>query len=230
MISVPLTRAQSLAKEIEGWIVDRGLSAGDRIATMDELRETTRLGRATISEAARLLAERGAVDVRPGRGGGLFVAQAGTVVQLRHTLLSVAADPASVADAVAVRDALEELIDIDAAQHCTARDATDLRAIIDRMRENSTDRESFMRHNWELHRRLAETAANTFATGVYLSAMAHVEDLPTQPDSETADDDTGYLAERVAVHAELVEAVVSGDTERTTRAVAAHRSVSARPR
>ncbi|NMO00682.1 FadR family transcriptional regulator [Gordonia sp. TBRC 11910] len=226
MFSVPLTRAQSLAAEIEGWIVDRSLRPGDRIATMDELREQTRLGRASISEAARLLAERGTVDVRPGRGGGLFVAQSGTVVQLRHTLLSVSSDPQSVADAVVVRDALEEAVDVDAAEHCTAGDAADLYRIVADMERHASDRESFLRANWTLHRRIAEITRNTFAKGVYLSAMAHVEGLPSQPDRDTAADDSGYLHERVDVHVELVRAITANDAARTKRAVAAHRAVS----
>ncbi|MFW6775057.1 FadR/GntR family transcriptional regulator [Nocardioides sp. CPCC 205120] len=226
MFSPALTRAQSLADDIERIVVDRDLRPGDRIATMDELREQTRLGRATISEAARLLTERGTVDVRPGRGGGLFVAEAGHVVRLRHTLLAAGQDAASVANALAVRDALEELIDTDAARHRTVDDIDALQAIVRRMREDATTREAFLRENWELHSRIAEITPNDLARSVYLAAMAQAVGLPSHADSVTAADEGAYLLFRVDVHAELVDAIASGDVARTSRAVAAHRAVA----
>lgn len=76
-----------------------------------------------------------------------------------------------------------------------------------------------MRDNWDLHRRIADIARNPFAQSVYLSAMAHVQGLPSQPDQATADDDQGYLVERVAIHADLVEAIIANDPHRTARAV-----------
>ena len=223
---MPQTRAQSLATEIERWIVERELAPGSRIATMDELREQTGLGRATISEATRLLAERGTVDVKLGRSGGLFVAQPAAVVRLRHTLLSVSQDPARVRDALAVRDALEELIDVDAALHRTDRDVRDLESIVTTMREQSSARRDFLQANWALHRRIAEITPNEIARSVYLSTMAQVEGLPSRPDADTADEDEAYLSRRVDVHAELVAAIAAGDAARTSRAVVAHRALT----
>ena len=114
MFSKPVSRAQQLATEIEQSIVQRGLPTGERIATMDELREQTGYGRSTIGETVRLLSERGTVEVRPGRGGGLFVAAISPVVRLRRTLLTVTEGGSTVSDAIAVREALEELIAVDA--------------------------------------------------------------------------------------------------------------------
>ncbi|MEU4455412.1 FCD domain-containing protein [Nocardioides sp. NPDC023903] len=228
MFSPTLTRAQSLAADIERIVVDRDLQPGDRIATMDELREQTRLGRATISEAARLLTERGTVDVRPGRGGGLFVAEVGHVVRLRHTLLAAGQDAASVTNALAVRDALEELIDTDAARHRTVEDIDALQAIIRQMRAEATTREAFMTANWELHARIAEITPNELARSVYLSTMAQAVGLPSHADVATAVDEKAYLASRMDIHAELVDAIASGDVSRTTRAVSSHRAITGR--
>ena len=100
MFSRPPGLAQYLASEIEELIGARSLRSGDRIATMEELRTQTGYGRATIGETARLLTERGTVEVRPGRGGGLFVAQVSPVVRLRQTLLTVPQGATTVADAI----------------------------------------------------------------------------------------------------------------------------------
>lgn len=224
--TTPISRAQALAADVEKLITDRGLRPGERVATMDELREQTRLGRQTISEAARLLAERGLVEVRPGRGGGLFVAQTSPVVRLRSTLLTVPSGGATVTDAIALREALEELIDTDAARHRTDADAKDLRRILARMRRNATTIQRFLPVNWALHERIAEITPNGMASAVYIGAQRCISGLSTDTAS-ARDDEAEYLAHRVGVHTELVEAIVSGDVARTIEAVRAHHGLLA---
>ena len=68
------------------------------------------MARGTVIEAVRLLQDRGVITVRPGPGGGLFVAEPSSVVRLGRTLLTVEGDAAGVADAIAVREELEPLV------------------------------------------------------------------------------------------------------------------------
>lgn len=213
-----------MATQVEQWVVDLKLEPGDRVTTMDDLRQQTKLGRATISEAARLLAERGTVEVRPGRGGGLFVAEITPTVRLRHTLLSVSQDPTRVAHSLAVRDALEELIDVDAARYRTKVDVQELEAIVERMKQGPATRANFLALNWQLHRRLAQITPNEFARGVYLSAIELAEGSLAQPDAATSERDADYVTHRIEIHAELVAAVAAGDAARAARAATAHRA------
>lgn len=224
----PPARAQQLATEIEQLIVERRLQPGDRIATMDALREQSGYGRSTIGETARLLSERGTVEVRPGRGGGLFVASISPVVRLRRTLLTVTqgSASASVQDAIAVREALEELIAVDAATHRTADDIADLRGCMLVMEAHGDELSAFLAANWSLHERIADVTPNELARGVYVGTIRCVAELAVRAETEERDDAAGYLASRVAVHAELVEAIVSGDLARTRAAVEAHRGIS----
>ncbi len=226
MFSKPLARAQQLATEIEQLVTDRGLRPGDRIATMDELREQTRYGRATIGETVRLLSERGTVEVRPGRGGGLFVADANPVVRLRRTLLTVPQGRSTVSHAIAVREALEELISVDAARHRTEADAADLRKLMQVMSESGRDWDAFMAANWILHERIAAITPNELASGVYVGTIRCVAELAVRAETSAQDDAGDYLDLRVAIHAELVSAIISGDESRTTNAVEAHRGLT----
>ncbi len=226
MFSRPPARAQQLATEIEQLIVERRLQAGDRIATMDELREQSGFGRATIGETARLLSERGTVEVRPGRGGGLFVASISPVVRLRRTLLTVTQGSSTVNDAIAVREALEELIALDAARYRSIEDIADLRACMKVMAAHGNDLPSFLAANWSLHERIADVTPNELARGVYVGTIRCVAELAVHAETEEKDNADGYLASRVAVHDELVEAIVSGDFDRTRAAVEAHRGIS----
>lgn len=227
MFSKPVSRAQQLATEIEQSIVQRSLPTGERIATMDELREQTGYGRSTIGETARLLSERGTVEVRPGRGGGLFVAAISPVVRLRRTLLTVTEGSSTVSDAIAVREALEELIALDAARHRSSDDIADLGVCMSVMEAHGDDWAAFLASNWSLHERIAAITPNELARGVYVGTIRCVAELAVPAGTEQQDDAAEYLALRVAVHAELVDAIVSGDLQRTRNAVEAHRGISA---
>ena len=226
MFSRPPALAQQLATEIEKSIVDRSLQPGDRIATMDELREQSGYGRATIGETARLLSERGSVEVRPGRGGGLFVAPQSPAVQIRRTLLMAPQGGSTIGDAIAVREALEELIALDAAGHRTPDDIIDLRAAMSEMQAVGADWSAFMAVNWSLHERIAAITPNSLARGIYLATIRAVAELPVHPQTDNDEDAANYLSERTAIHAQLVDAIASGDPEQTRRAVEAHRGIS----
>ena len=227
MFSRPPGLAQNLASEIEELIRVRGLRPGERIATMEELRAQTGYGRATIGETCRLLAERGIVEVRPGRGGGLFVAQVSPVVRLRQTLFTVPQGATTVAHAISLRDALEELIALDAAANRTDRDLRDLDVCLDAMRRSRAGYEEFLHANWSLHERIAAITANDLARALYVTLIRAVTELSVRADPEASAASSAYLAERMAVHEDLVEAIRLGDADRVRAAVAAHRGDSA---
>ncbi|MFB6775096.1 FCD domain-containing protein [Streptomyces sp. NPDC056337] len=223
MYSRPPGLAKSLASDIEQMIDNRGLRPGERIATMEELREQTGYGRATIGETVRLLTERGSAEVRPGRGGGLFVAQVSPVIRLRQTLLRVPQGATTVADAIAVRDSLEELIALEAARGRTDRDAEDLQACLDALRDARNDLERFLQANWALHERIAAITRNHLARAMYVGTMQCIAELTVRADREADSTPNDYLDQRLAVHEELVAAITLGDEDRTRAAVEAHR-------
>jgi DNA-binding FadR family transcriptional regulator len=229
MFSRPPGLAQSLASEIEELISARGLRSGDRIATMEELRTQTGYGRATIGEAARLLTERGSAEVRPGRGGGIFVAQVSPAVTVRQTLLTVPQGATTVADAIAVRDVMEELIAVEAASHRTEQDVRELEICLDAMRRAGDDLGDFLRANWALHERVAAITPNHLARATYIGMMRCIAELSVRADwkAASAANDSDYLAHRLIVHEELVAAICLGDEGRARAAVAAHRGESA---
>jgi DNA-binding FadR family transcriptional regulator len=223
MFSRPPGLAQHLASEIEELIEARGLRSGDRIATMEELRAQTGYGRATIGETTRLLTERGSVEVRPGRGGGLFVAQVSPVVRLRQTLLTVPQGATTVAHAIAVRDSLEELIALDAAANRTEEDLDELESCLATMRGSGVDLEKFLHANWALHERIAAIVPNDLARAMYVALMRCITELSVRADPEASATSQAYLAERMAVHEQLVTAIRLGDNDLVRAAVVAHR-------
>ncbi|GGL93206.1 GntR family transcriptional regulator [Streptomyces fumigatiscleroticus] len=214
------TRAEQLAAALGERIHSLGLRAGDPVGTLESLREETGYAYSTVSEAVRVLRDRGILEIRPGRGGGLFVAERGPVVRLRHTLLDVRDEPTTVADAIELRDHLEVLVDLGAARCRTDEDVAELRAQVERLRA-APDWDAFMRANWALHERIARICPNRMAAAVYTGTLGHL----SSASSRSADDPAAaerYRAERCQVHADLVEAIAAGDEAAVRAAVARH--------
>lgn len=220
---VHLTRAQQLATSIEAEVARRALTAGDALGTLDEWRDRTGFARATVSEAVRILADRGLVQIRPGRGGGIFVARTDPIVRLRHTLLTVRGEAADVADAIAIRDALEPLIVADAVRLRTKKQTAQLQAHLADLESAVDDRDTFMRANWALHDSIAQITPNVMLSAVYLSMTALIRESSLAAVAATAHDES-YVASRLEIHTDLVEAIASGDADRAAAAVARHSS------
>ncbi len=218
------TRANVLASEIEHQILEREFKPGELIGTIDSLRERSGFARSTVAEAIRLLADRGLAEIRPGRGGGLFATAAGPMVRIRHTLLAVTDAPGSVAEAVAVREALEVLIDVDAAQHRTTADITDIKRGLAKLTAAAAKGTTvFLLANWDLHERIALISPNQTASALYLSMTRFVrEHAVAATHDESPESATEWLEIRVAAHTELVDAIVAGDVTRTKKAVDKH--------
>ena len=219
-----LTRANVLAGEIEQQILSREFKPGELIGTIDSLRARSGFARSTVAEAIRLLADRGLAEIRPGRGGGLFATAAGPMVRIRHTLLAVTDAPASVAEAVAVREALEVLIDTDAAEHRTPADITDVKKLLAKLTAAAAKgRTPFLLANWDLHERIALISPNQTASALYLSMTNFVREHAV---AATTDDDpvsaASWLQIRVEIHEELVAAIIDGDPRRMRKAVDKH--------
>ncbi len=215
----PRTRAEGLADLLEDEINDSSLEPGSSFGTLEEIRERTGVARATVSEAVRLLRERGILEIRPGRGGGLFIATPSPIVRLRHHLLTVRDAPSDVRDAIAVREALEELVAIEAARNRTALDIADLERQLDRMSDAVTDPERFMRENWALHERIADICANTMAAAVYRGTLGYMSSVR----SVASDDrDVAHRKKRYRVYADLVDGIIDGNEAAVSEAVRRH--------
>ncbi|WP_347038362.1 FCD domain-containing protein [Glutamicibacter halophytocola] len=169
--------------------------------------------------------ERGILEIRPGRGGGLFLAQATPVVKPRHTLLNVAGGAAETRDAIEPRETLEHFIAVQAARHRTDDDTVRPRRAMEAMRDSTADWEAFMQANWALHRDIAAICPNGMARAVYLSTLGYLQQstAPALADSG-AETGTAYRRRRMAVHEQLVAAIISGREDALAQIVKEHNS------
>lgn len=214
------SRAEDVVVYVEGAIEQRGLRPGDHIGTRADVRDETGVAKATVNEAIRLLQERRRIVLRPGPGGGLFVAATDPVVRLGRTLLTVHGEPLAVAGAIEVREQLEPLVAVHAARQRTAKDGRELKALIKAMEKSLDDVSQFVSANWNLHTRIAAISPNAVLRGTYVGLYEFVNQVSlVNPQPR----DMAYMAERLRVHSELVAAILAGDVHATQHAAEAHR-------
>jgi DNA-binding FadR family transcriptional regulator len=212
-----VSRAASVARELESSIHAGGPGPGDRIATKEELRERFGVAVATINEAVRLLETRGVIEARPGPGGGIFVARAPVRVALMHTVLGFPIESTGYRDYLVIRDALEPLICRDAAARHQADEVAALEAIVDRMEASLAEPPAYFHLNWALHRRIATMSGNAPLRSIYLALVESLEAIV-----ERAEIDVFEGSAQVAIHRELVAAISAGPGSRLEAAIAAH--------
>jgi GntR family transcriptional regulator, transcriptional repressor for pyruvate dehydrogenase complex len=215
-----VSRAEALARRLEAEILGATVRPGDRLGTKDELKERFGVAVATVNEAIRLLQARGLVSVRPGPRGGVFAREPSPFVRLGHQVLALKHEGLRAADCLQVRNALDPVVVADAVRHCSAADAAELRERLERMRAARDDPTAFQHANWDLHRRIAEISPNSILRNLYTSLLDVVSgELATViPDADFAQ----QAGELLALHQELVAAIVAGDQERAARAAERH--------
>lgn len=202
-------------------IVDDALPTGHRIGTKGELGLQFAVSPATLGEALRVLRGRGVVDVRPGPGGGVFVAAQSPLLRLAQTVLELREDGASVNDVAAVLDGLDQVVARDAAAHRTLHDLQDLERLATRLAAVWSDPDRRPGAMWALHGRIADITPNPVLRAFYVNLVAYLGDALDEP--EVVDGFDPAAPERLQVHLDLVEAVRSGDLAEVDAVVARHR-------
>ena len=224
----PPRRAETAADRITA-LVARA-SPGARLGTKEDLRTLCQVSVGTFNEALRLLQSRGLVTVRPGPGGGLFVAEQSPMVRLGNSVLALDTDQTDVADAMRIRDALDPLLIEDALWHGSPADVADLRKELQEMEQavEAEDARAFVYANWHLHARIAAISPNPLLRSLYSSLLEIIEShtLTVLPAREQPLQE--YIRERHELHTALVDALEQRDRERAIELTHAHNTTMTR--
>lgn len=217
-----LTRSEAAARRIAE--AAAAVSPGTRLGSKDEIRRMCGVSVGTLNEALRLAQSRGLVEVRPGPGGGLFAAEQPPMVRLGNSMLALNSDETSVADAIRIRDHLDELIITDAAWHSSPADLARYRTQVDAMAQarDRLDAKAFMAANWHLHELLARVNPSPLLRTMYLALLDVIRSQAVEVHAAGGHTTEELLDIRYQAHVALVDAIADGDPDRLRRAIAEH--------
>jgi GntR family transcriptional repressor for pyruvate dehydrogenase complex len=150
---------EQIAMQIEQQILRGDLRTGDRLPTERELAEKFRASRTAVREAMKTLAQKGLVDMRPGRG---TIVIDGTSFALRDSLnrSMLVNQPKSNIELVEVREILEPEIAALAAVRATDDDIVALRAAVETMDAHVEEADAFIAADNRFHQILANATNN----------------------------------------------------------------------
>jgi DNA-binding FadR family transcriptional regulator len=224
--SVGRSRAEQAADRVAA--IAASAAPGTRLGTKEELRARCGVSVGTFNEALRLLQTRELISVRPGPGGGLFVAEPAPTVRLGDSVLQLDAGQAAVADAIRIRNALDPLLIEDALWHASPADLAILRGHLEPMAAAlaSQDAAAFVHANWQLHAQIAAISPNQMLRSLYGGLLELIErhTLSVLPADGTPL--PGYMKERYQLHADLVAALERRDAAEARRLITVHNTAA----
>ncbi|HEY2057401.1 MAG TPA: FCD domain-containing protein [Amycolatopsis sp.] len=216
------SRAEVTAQAVERRIVEDRLEPGVRLGTRRELGELLGVAPQTVSEAIKLLEDRGRVVTRTGPKGGIFVAEPGVGVRLARTMMAVSGSESQVVDALEVRDILEGEVIVHAARTAHSEpELAGMRRALERMQE-AVDTAEFYRRNLEFHAEVAQLCGNEVLRTMYSVLLEIVQSRGPRLTPLPGQDQAKLHAVRAKVHADIVDAIVRGDVKAARAAARAH--------
>jgi GntR family transcriptional repressor for pyruvate dehydrogenase complex len=153
---------EQVAEQIEKRILDGELRSGDRLPTERHLAEQFHVSRTAVREAMKILAQKGLVDMRPGRGtividGANAAMQDSIDLVMKLRLGEVGGSN----NLVEVREILEIEIAALAAARATEKEIAAMREAVKIMDETLDDADAFIAADNRFHEALAQATQNT---------------------------------------------------------------------
>lgn len=207
---------EQIAEQIEQLIVSGKLRSGDRLPTERELAEQFQASRTAVREAMKTLAQKGLVDMRPGRG---TIVIDGTSQAMRHSLglMMRVGQVGGSDDLVEVREILEPEIAALAAARARAADIAALQEAVKVMDASMSDADTYIAADNDFHRALATATRNTLILAFVDSIVGLLSEQRKHIFSVSGGPERGQLH-----HKHLLDAVARRDSAAARAAMQEH--------
>jgi GntR family transcriptional repressor for pyruvate dehydrogenase complex len=206
-----------VAEQIRRVILLRLVAPGGRLPYEQELATALGVSRTTVTQALRALELEGLVEVRRGRGGGVFTRAVSTDGADPEVVRELRGSRSAILAAAEARATVEPAVAELAAARTTAETLDRLEALNAEMRASGGDDHRFMGADTAFHMAVAGAAANPLLEDlterIRLALARALEVLPDSP---------AWHERSVAQHAELIAALRAGDGAAARRAATRH--------
>lgn len=149
---------EAAIEQIVRAILEGDLNTGDRLPSERTLAWQMQVSRPTLREGIKTLSDAGVLQVRPGPGGGMFVATDVVPPELRQREIELRVS--EISGVLEARRVLEPRVAQLAAVYAREDDYEHMRATVELMRESSHEQERFHQLDLRFHLEIARATGN----------------------------------------------------------------------
>ena len=204
-----------LADQVEEHLLDGDYLVDAQLPTESALAARYGVSRQVVREAARLLEDRGLVNIRPGRGMTVAAPGIETIVQRYRSVLR--RDGASFSDLMQLRQMIEVDMSALAALNRTEADVRRMRETLLQARDHLDDYDACLAADLAFHMAVAQATQNPFVLTFAQPINMVLRDVYSKP--------IGYLATQenpLREHGAIADAIAARDAGAARDAAAAH--------
>lgn len=220
MTRPPGSRAQQVAAAIEDDLLAARTPVGTSLGRRTDLMDRHRVSATVMNEALRILRDRGLVVVRPGPGGGVFVASRPPQVRLGALDLWFTATGTDPLELFEARTHLDDLLTRVAVQRAGPQDVRDMEWAVDAMAQAREPR-AFLDATMRLHLAIARAARIPVLAGMYESIAAILQGSLVRVAQIPGHEE--MYRHSIEVHRQLVDAIREHDAEALDKVLHLHR-------
>jgi GntR family transcriptional repressor for pyruvate dehydrogenase complex len=207
--------SEDVADEIQTEVLSARLQPGDRLPTEAELAVRFDVSRSVVREAAKLLIQRGLVDVRPGRGMVVAKRTLDGIVDQYALLLET--DAATFHQLMEVRLVLEVEISAVAALSRKAHHLQDMLAALTLAEDHRDDAATCLAADLAFHKAVAQATGNRFFALLTRPINEYLRRAYSHGFADMA-----HQEATLQEHRRLYEAIAVGDPDAARAATRAH--------
>ncbi len=207
---------EQIAEQIESRILSGELQSGDRLPTERELAEQFHASRTAVREAMKSLAQKGLVNMRPGRG---TIVIDGTTQAVRHSLdlMMKFGQAGDLTNLVEVRGIFEPEIAALAAARATDEEIAAMREAVAIMDANLRNADLYIRADNDFHQALAKATQNSLILTLVNSIVVLLSEQRKQIFTVDGGPERGQIH-----HKHILETIIHRDPEAAREAMRAH--------
>lgn len=214
------SRAQQVAAAIENALLADRTPVGTSLGRRTDLMEHHGVSPMVMNEVLRILRDRGLVVVRPGPGGGVFVASQPPQVRLGALDLWFSDSGPDPLDLFEARTHLEDVLTSVAVDRAGPADVRALEWAVEEMR-SAPDPRGFLEANLRFHQAIARAARIPVLAGMYEALAAIITGNLKRAEILPGHDE--MYAHNIEVHAGIAAAIREHDREALDKLMLLHR-------